>query len=130
MVNWFNYRWLLLLVIPFAFAISSDSQKRWGFFAHKRVNRVATFTLPQEMFGFYKEHIEYLTEHAVDPDKRRYAVDGEAPRHYIDIDHYVKEGEDPFEIMPRGWTDARPFPGGRLSGGFGGCGPPPGPGRG
>ena len=31
---------------------------------------------------------------------------------------------------PRGWTDARPFPGGRLSGGFGGCGPPPGPGRG
>ena len=43
------------------------------------------------MFGFYKEHIEFLTEHAVDPDKRRYAVDGEAQRHYIDIDHYVAE---------------------------------------
>ena len=40
------------------------------------------------MFGFYKEHIEYITEHAVDPDKRRYAVEGEAPCHYIDLDHY------------------------------------------
>lgn len=58
------------------------------------------------MFGFYKEHIEFLTEHAVDPDKRRYAVDGEAQRHYIDIDHYVKEGEDPFAIVPEKWKDA------------------------
>ena len=27
----------------------------------------------------------------------------EAPRHYIDIDHY---GENPFQVMPRKWTDA------------------------
>jgi hypothetical protein len=58
------------------------------------------------MFGFYKEHLEYITEHAVDPDKRRYAVDGEAQRHYIDIDHYVHHGEDPFEIVPERWKDA------------------------
>lgn len=58
------------------------------------------------MFGFYKEHLEYITDHAVDPDKRRYAVDGEAQRHYIDIDHYVKEGEDPFAIMPKTWKEA------------------------
>lgn len=85
---------------------NADFQKRWGFFGHKRVNRIAVFTLPPEMFGFYKEHLEYITDHAVDPDKRRYAVDGEAQRHYIDIDHYVKEGEDPFEIMPKKWKDA------------------------
>jgi hypothetical protein len=42
----------------------------------------------------------------VDPDKRRYATEGEAPRHYIDIDHYAKDGEDPFEVMPRKWYDA------------------------
>ena len=53
------------------------------------------------MFGFYKEHIEYITEHAVDPDKRRYAVEGEAPCHYIDLDHYYQKGEDPYKKMPK-----------------------------
>lgn len=75
----------------------------WGFYAHKRVNRYAVFTLPEELIGFYKKHIDHLMEHAVDADKRRYAIKEEAPRHYIDIDHY---GENPFEIMPRKWNDA------------------------
>jgi len=75
----------------------------WGFYAHKRVNRYAVFTLPEELVGFYKKHIDHLTEHAVDADKRRYAIKEEAPRHYIDIDHY---GENPFQEMPRKWTDA------------------------
>ena len=78
----------------------------WGFFGHKRINRVAVFTLPPEMLGFFKEHIEYITEHAVDPDKRRYAVEGEEQRHYIDIDHYETEGEDPFAHVPRKWDEA------------------------
>lgn len=78
----------------------------WGFFGHKKINRMAVFTLPPEMIGFYKKNIEYITEHAVDPDKRRYAVEGEAPRHYIDIDHYVHEGEDPFEVVPKSWAKA------------------------
>ncbi|MNU65565.1 S1/P1 Nuclease [compost metagenome] len=78
----------------------------WGFFGHKRINRVAVFTLPPEMFGFFKENIEFITEHAVDPDKRRYGVDGEAQRHYIDIDHYAINGQNPFEIVPRKWEDA------------------------
>jgi hypothetical protein len=75
----------------------------WGFYAHKRVNRYAVFTLPEELVGFYKKHIDHLTDHAVDADKRRYAIKEEAPRHYIDIDHY---GENPFQVMPRKWTDA------------------------
>jgi hypothetical protein len=67
---------------------------------------MAVFTLPPEMIRFYKKNIEYITEHAVDPDKRRYAVDGEAPRHYIDIDHYIHSGEDPFAVVPQRWGDA------------------------
>ena len=79
----------------------------WGFFGHKKINRVAVFTIPDsELFQFYKKNIDFLTEHAVDPDKRRYAVKGEAEKHYIDIDHYVKKGENPFDIMPRRWNDA------------------------
>ena len=75
----------------------------WGFWAHKRINRIACFTLPVEMIDFYKSHIEHITEHAVDPDKRRYAVKEEAPRHYIDLDHF---GEYPFDSFPRKWSDA------------------------
>lgn len=78
----------------------------WGFYGHKRINRMAVFTLPPEMIGFYKYHIEYITEHAVDPDKRRYAVEGEAPRHYIDIDHYGSEGINPFDSVPKFWSKA------------------------
>ncbi len=78
----------------------------WGFFGHKKINRMAVFTLPPEMIGFYKKNIEYITEHAVDPDKRRYAVEGEAQRHYIDLDHYVKKGENPLDIMPKHWNKA------------------------
>ncbi len=78
----------------------------WGFYGHRRINRMAVFTLPPEMVGFYKKNIEFVTAHAVDPDKRRYASKNEAPRHYIDIDHYAKAGGNPFDIMPRYWFDA------------------------
>ena len=93
-----KYLIVLLLFSSVSFAINP-----WGFYAHKLANRYAVFTLPEELIGFYKKHIDYLTEHSVDADKRRYAIKEEAPRHYIDIDHY---GENPFEIMPRKWNDA------------------------
>lgn len=105
-LSWNKILWLLAIPLFIALNTKSESQKRWGFFGHKRINRIATFTLPPEMFGFFKEHIEFLTEHAVDPDKRRYAVEGEAQRHFIDIDHYVHTGEDPFKVVPRKWKDA------------------------
>ena len=108
MASWLlrNKIWVLTIPLLLAFSTGENSFRKWGFFGHKRINRIATFTLPPEMFGFYKEHIEYLTEHAVDPDKRRYAVEGEAQCHYIDIDHYAKAGQDPFSIVPRNWYDA------------------------
>jgi hypothetical protein len=109
MANWSNYKVLLFLLAPLLLAWGSREihiEKKWGFYGHKRINRISVFTLPSEMYGFYKEHLEYLTEHAVDPDKRRYAVEGEAQCHYIDLDHYYKPGEDPFTIMPRRWYDA------------------------
>lgn len=108
MVNWSSYKSLFLL-LPLLLALRTKENSNaslWGFYGHKRINRIAVFTLPPQLFGFYKEHIEYLTEHAVDPDKRRYAVDGEAQCHYIDLDHYYQEGEDPFQLIPINWQDA------------------------
>ncbi len=75
----------------------------WGFFAHKRINRLAVLTLPPEMMVFFKKNIDYITDHAVDPDMRRYASKQEGPRHFIDLDQY---GEPPFEALPRQWLDA------------------------
>jgi len=72
----------------FLFIFSIETADSWGFFAHKQINRIAVFTLPTELIGFYKDNIEFITEHAVDPDKRRYAVTGEAERHFIDLDRY------------------------------------------
>lgn len=75
----------------------------WGFYAHRKINQYAVFLLPPEMMVLYKTHINFLEEHAVDPDKRRYAVPEEGPRHYIDIDHY---GTYPYDSLPRKWNDA------------------------
>jgi hypothetical protein len=75
----------------------------WGFYAHEKINYFSVFLLPPEMIGFYKKHIDYLREHATDPDKRRYAVNEEAPRHFIDINHY---GHYPFPSLPRLYDSA------------------------
>lgn len=75
----------------------------WGFFAHQRINRYAVFTLPPEMIGFYKKHIDYLSEASVAPDRRRYAVASEAPKHYIDLDRY---GEGTLYTLPQAWSEA------------------------
>src|SRR5215212_4723745 len=75
----------------------------WGFFGHQKINYYAVFLLPPEMMVLYKPNIEFLTEHAVDPDKRRYALADEGARHYIDIDRY---GKFPFDSLPRKWDDA------------------------
>lgn len=75
----------------------------WGFHAHRQINRLAVFTLPPEMIGFYKANLQYISEAAVNADRRRFAVVEEAPRHYIDIDHY---GDSAVYKMPRFWNDA------------------------
>lgn len=75
----------------------------WGFFAHQEINRYAVFLLPPQMMVLYKPNLDFITIHAVDPDKRRYAIAAEGPRHYIDIDHY---GAYPYDSLPRKWKDA------------------------
>lgn len=75
----------VLIIFPCVFV---SATLPWGFYAHRKINRLAVYSLPPEMVGLYKANIDYLTENAVNPDRRRYAVDGEAPRHYIDLDIY------------------------------------------
>lgn len=93
-------RWLLPLFLILLF---TQNLNAWGFWAHQRINRIAVFLLPPEMITFYKNNIDFITEHAVDPDKRRYASPDEAPRHYIDLDHYCTL---PCAELPQRWDSA------------------------
>ena len=91
-------------VVGFLLLASVATSPDWGFFGHRKINRLAVFTLDRDMMPFFRTHVEWLTEHAVDPDKRRYATKHEAVRHYIDIDHWG-DSED-FAYVPHRWTDA------------------------
>lgn len=98
-----------ILFIGLVLLLSSTQKKspQWGFFGHKKINRLAVFCLPPEMIRFYKHYITFITEEAVNPDSRRYAVEGEAERHFIDIDVYDKFFNDSAVYkMPRYWKQA------------------------
>src|SRR6478736_6661772 len=75
----------------------------WGFYMHEKINYHAVFLLPPQMMILFKSNIGFLSGHAVDPDKRRYMVAGEAAHHFIDIDHY---GRFPFPELPRDYNAA------------------------
>jgi hypothetical protein len=76
----------------------------WGFYGHKKINEIAIYTLPKPLFAFYKLNAKYITEHAVDADKRRYIVEDEACRHYLDGDFY--EYAAPIDTIPQFYKDA------------------------
>jgi hypothetical protein len=91
----------VILLLIFILTPGYSNPASWGFFAHKNINRHAVFTLPSEMMVLYKKHIHQLTESSVDPDRRRYIVENEAPRHYIDLDRYPIA-----DSIPPGWKEA------------------------
>ncbi len=84
--------------------LSGSNVRRWGFFGHKKINELAVFTLPPDLIVFYKSHLQYVSENAVNPDRRRYAVEGEAPKHYVDLDVY---GDSAAYKLPRYWKEAK-----------------------
>ena len=90
-----------LIIVPLL--LSNFTSYCWGFYGHQKINYFAVFLLPPEMMVLYKPNINFLVEHSVDPDKRRYAVKEEGPRHYIDLDFY---GKYPFPNLPRKYDDA------------------------
>ncbi len=82
---------LILIILIIALqtrGYSSEIMKPWGFFAHKKINAMAIYTLPIEMITFYKRHQKEIEDLSVLPDQRRYIMDNEASRHYIDLDRY------------------------------------------
>lgn len=91
---------LLTLVLV---VCSTQKSFSFGFFAHKKINRMAVFALPPEMIKFFKSHIEYIVEHAIDPDKRSRGVVGEDIKHYIDVELFR---DSTLENIPKFWKAA------------------------
>ncbi len=90
---------LFILLTILCISTSFSHLHTWGFFGHKRINRLAVFTLPSNMISLYKKEIEYITEHVVDPDKRRYMVTTEGYRHYINLDRWAFLPHDKIEAQ-------------------------------
>ena len=96
----------IIITSFFALAFISSgiiSLYAWGFWGHHKINHLAVYTLPDPLKTFYEKHIDYITDHAVDPDLRRNLNKNEGVRHYIDADFY---GQAPFDSMPEQWKDA------------------------
>lgn len=94
----------LILAFSLLFPNIISKNITWGFYSHSLINRMAVYSLPPEMLGFFKENIDYVTDNAVNPDQRRYAVVGEAPRHFIDLDDYSDSVQ---AILPKlNWNQA------------------------
>ena len=94
------------LIFTIVCCISASLVYGWGFWAHQRINRSAVFSLPEEMRRFYYNHIDFISEEAVMPDVRIYAINdkAEANRHYIDMEYLRKS---PAETIPAEWKEAR-----------------------
>ncbi|MBS1759922.1 MAG: zinc dependent phospholipase C family protein [Bacteroidetes bacterium] len=62
----------------------------WGSWGHKHIARAAVFALPDSMRLFYYNHIDYITERAVEPDVRQSLVTdkNEGPRHFLDVEDF------------------------------------------
>lgn len=90
-----------LLLLLFLLIVSKVNAYSWGFFAHEKINELSIYTLDEDLFGFYKKHVDDIIASSVDPDKRRYLIEGEGCKHYVDVDQY--ESEFPLDTLDWGY---------------------------
>lgn len=76
----------------------------WGFYAHRKINYYAVYTIPPPVNIFFKTYVKFLTESAIRPDQRRYAMEWEGYRHYIDLDRWFRSGRI---ILTHDWVNDR-----------------------
>lgn len=91
-------------ILILALLLTASGSYPWGFYAHQMIARNAVFILPREMIGFYKNNIEQLVESSIQPDIRRYVIESEGARHYIDLELY---GESPDSVLSLSWNEAK-----------------------
>ncbi|HEX8504712.1 MAG TPA: zinc dependent phospholipase C family protein [Hymenobacter sp.] len=94
----------ILPLLLAALMLAHGTAGAWGFFGHRTITQVAVYELPASMQAFYYRHMAELVRLSTAPDERRNDDPTEAPKHFIDIDHYSEN--DPFSKMPRVYDKA------------------------
>ena len=94
----------LLPLLLTALILAHGTAGAWGFFGHRTITQVAVYELPASMQSFYYRHLTELVRLSTAPDERRNDDPTEAPKHYIDMDHYSEI--DPFGKVPRQYDNA------------------------
>ena len=94
----------LLPLLLAALTLAHGSANAWGFFGHRIITQVAVYALPAPLQAFYYRHMAALVSQSTAPDERRNDDPTEAPKHFIDMDHYSEN--DPFSRMPRQYDRA------------------------
>ncbi|MDO7849553.1 zinc dependent phospholipase C family protein [Hymenobacter sp. M29] len=95
---------ILLPLLLAALMLAHGTAGAWGFFGHRIISQVAVYELPSSMQAFYYRHMPELVHLSTAPDERRNDDPTEAPKHYIDMDHYSED--NPFGKMPRQYDKA------------------------
>ena len=94
----------LLSPLLVALVLAAGTASGWGFFGHRTITQIAVYDLPASMQAFYYRNMPELVRLSTVPDERRNTDPSEAPKHFIDMDHYSEE--DPFGKMPRQYDQA------------------------
>ena len=89
----------ILPLLLAALMLAHGTAGAWGFFGHRTITQVAVYELPTSLQVFYYRHITDLVRQCTAPDERRNNDPAEAPRHFIDMDHYSED--NPFGKVPR-----------------------------
>ncbi len=95
---------LILPLLLAALTLAHTTADAWGFFGHRTITQVAVYALPGAMQGFYYRHMAELVRQSTAPDERRNTNPKEAPRHFIDLDHYSEQ--NPFAKIPKQYDRA------------------------
>ena len=94
----------LLPLLLAALILAHGTARGWGFFGHRTITQLAVYELPATMQAFYFRHLAEVVRQSTAPDERRNDDPTEAPKHYIDMDHYSET--DPFGKVPRQYDEA------------------------
>ena len=75
----------------------------WGFLAHRTINQLAIYELPNSIQPFFYRNMDSLVKNSVRPDLRRSVDSTEDTKHFIDFEFF---GDSAAWKMPTVWEEA------------------------
>ncbi|MHA8066900.1 zinc dependent phospholipase C family protein [Aquirufa sp. ROCK2-A2] len=77
------------LIIIIGLCVITFISASWGFLAHKTLQQISIYQLPDELGTFFYANQDYLVQNSIRPDVRRKDDKTEDCKHYLDMDAHV-----------------------------------------